>query len=234
MENIKTDINIGQEIFDNVPDSLKPEWAALILSRFDRHLDRVPNEIIGLYDIIENSKKWKDAHDQFSAIRKLNLKNENPDFEIYLCLAECIAKITYNSSGLPAPFDVDSGFYIPQLALKFADTISDEYLSQEVKDTILILHINKALKKNIKAAKDLIIQKKIDDILWNDWDPIGINDVAPRDEYSGYVVNIFNLKKEGADRIKIGKRLFELETNSIGMPGNLDVCLNIADKILEL
>ena len=234
MEKIKTDINIGQQIFDNVPDSIRPEWAGLILSRFDRHLDKVPDEIIGLYEIIENHKKWEDAHDQFSAIRRLNLKNENSDFEIYLRLAECTAKITYNASGLPAPFDADSGFYIPRLSLKFADTISDKYISQEVKDTVLIFNENKAVKKDIKAAKDLITQKKIDDILWNDWDPIGINDVAPRDEYTGYVTSIFNLKKEGADRIKIGKRLLELETNSIGMQGNLDVCLTVADKILEI
>ncbi|MDC1161881.1 hypothetical protein OAT18_00410 [Tenacibaculum sp.] len=234
MEKIKTDINVGQQILDNVPNSVQPEWAGLILSRFDRHIEKVPNEVIDLYEIIKNPERWKDAHEQFTSIRRLNLKNENTEFEIYLCLAECIAKITYNASELPAPFDADSGFYIPRLALKFADTISDEYLSQEVKDTILIFNRNKGIKKNIQSAKDLITYKKIDDILWNDWDPIGINDVAPRDEYSGYVTGLFNLKKEGADRIKIGKRLLELETNSMGIPSNLDECLIVADKIIAV
>ena len=234
MDKIKTDVNIGQQIFDNVPSIVQPNWASLILSRFDRHLEKVPIEIIELYEIIDDSQKWKDTHKQFGAIRNLTLKNKNADFEIYLLLAECIAKITYNSSGLTAPFDSDSGFYIPSLALKFSDTISDEYLSEEVKATILIFNRNKGAKKSVQSAKDLITYKKIDDILWNDWDPIGINDVAPRDEYSGYVTGIFKLKKEGADRIKIGKRLLELETNSMGMPSNLDECLIVADKILAV
>lgn len=27
------------------------------------------------------------------------------------------------------------------------------------------------------------LYKAIDEVLWNDWDPIGVNDIAPRDEY---------------------------------------------------
>lgn len=234
MEKIKTDINVGQQIFDNVPNLVRPDWAGLILSRFDKNIKKVSSQIVRLYEIIEDSHKWKDAHQQFTEIRKLNLINKDSDFGIYLRLAECVAKITYNSSGLPAPFDSDSGLYIPSLALKFSDTISDEYLNEEVKATILIFNRNKGIKKNIKLAKDLITHKKVDDILWNDWDPIGINDVAPRDEYSGYVAGILKLKKEGADRIKIGKRLLELETNSIGMSSNLNECLIVADKILAV
>jgi hypothetical protein len=232
MEKMKNDINVGQQIFDNVPNIVQPDWARLILSRFDQFLEKVPNEIIELYEIIDNAEKWQDAHEQFSKIRNLTLKNNNSDFELYLLLAEKVAKITYNSSGLPAPFDSNSGFYIPSLALKFSDTFSDEYLNEEVKKTILIFNRNKGVNNN--NAKDLIIYKKLDDILWNDWDPIGINDSAPRDEYSGYVAGIFKLKKENADRIKIGKRLLELETNSMGVRGNLDNCLIVADKILNV
>ncbi|PNW24848.1 hypothetical protein [Formosa algae] len=232
MKKIKTDINVGQQIFDNVPKIVQPDWARLILSRFDKFLEKVPNEIIELYEIIDNSEKWKDAHKQFGKIRNLTLKNINSDFEIYLLLAEKVAKITYNSSGLPAPFDSNSGFYIPSLALKFSDTFSDEFLNEEVKTTILIFNRNKGV--NNKNAKDLIIYKKLDDILWNDWDPIGINNSASRDEYSGYVTGIFKLKKENADRMKIGKRLLELETNSMGMRGNLNNCLIVADKILNV
>ncbi|NHN25768.1 hypothetical protein FIA58_008785 [Flavobacterium jejuense] len=232
MEKIKNDINTGQQIFDNVPNIIQPDWAGLVLSRFDQFLEKVPDEIIELYEIIDDSERWRDAHKQFSKIRNLTLKNNNPQFEIYLLLAECIAKITYNSSGLPAPFDSDSGFYIPSLALKFSDTLSNKYLNEEVKATILIFNKNKEV--NNKLAKDLIIHKKIDDILWNDWDPIGINGSSPRDEYSVYVAGLFKLKKENADRMKIGKRLLELETNSMGMNGNLDNCLIVADKILNV
>ncbi len=51
------------------------------------------------------------------------LKNRNPQLEIYFNLAESVAKITYNSSGEHAPFDYDSGFYIPKLALELTNKL---------------------------------------------------------------------------------------------------------------
>ena len=41
------------------------------------------------------------------------------------------------------------------------------------------------LKKKYNA-----IHRTISEILWIDWDPIGINDLAPRDEYDDYVPEI--------------------------------------------
>lgn len=148
-------------------------------------------------------------------------------------LAELVAKVTYNASGESAPFDSDSGHYISSFALKTTEHIDDDRLEEEVKSAILIFNRNKKLKDNIKAAKDILLYKKIDDILWLDWDPIGINDDAPRDEYQGYVPEIFNLKKSGADRIEIAKRLLKLETENMGMGGTLENCLLIADKIIN-
>ena len=232
MDKIKTDIKIGQQIFENVPSIVRPNWAGLVLSRFDNYLEKVPKEIQELYDIIENNNKWKLAHKQFTKIRMLNLANTDKVFEQYLRLAEKIAKITYNESGESAPFDSDSGFSIPMFALNYSDTIDDENLYQEVKSTILIFQRNKGFKKSITATTDLITYKKIDDILWFDWDPIGVNDIAPRDEYQSYVPEIFRMKKNGADRMEIGKKLLDIETNTIEMPGTLEGCLIIADKIL--
>jgi len=232
MDKIKTDIKIGQQIFENVPNMVRPNWAGLVLSRFDKYLKKVPNEIRELFEIIENKEKWKLAHGQFTKIRMLNLANTDKDFEQYLKLAEKVAKVTYNESGESAPFDFDSGFDIPMLALNYSDVKDDENLYQEVKSTILIFQRNKGFKNSITVTTDLIIYKKIDDILWFDWDPIGINDIAPRDEYQSYVPEIFRMKKNGADRIEIGKKLLDLETNTIGMPGTLERCLIIADKII--
>ncbi|WP_051210010.1 hypothetical protein [Gelidibacter mesophilus] len=233
MNKIKTDIKIGQRIFENVPEIVRPNWAGLVLSRFDRYLEKIPVEILELYDIIEKKEKWKLAHDQFTKIRMLNLSNADKDFELYLRLAERVAKVTYNSSEQSAPFDANSGFAIPMFALQYCDLIDDEHLHQEVKSTILIFQRNKGFKNSITATTDLIIYKKIDDILWIDRDPIGVNDIAPRDEYQGYVPEIFRLKKNGADRIEIAKKLLDIERNQIGILGTLDECLIIADKIIE-
>jgi hypothetical protein len=78
------------------------------------------------------------------------------------------------------------------------------------------------------------LYQTIDEILWNDWDPIGINDAAPRDEYQGYTPTIFSLKNKGADKEVIAQKLFELETKNMGLAGNIEHCRQIADKIVIL
>jgi hypothetical protein len=79
------------------------------------------------------------------------------------------------------------------------------------------------------------LYEKIDEILWKEWDPIGVNDNEKiRDEYQGYTPHIFSLKINGVDEIKIARHLFELETVSMGMTGNKEYCERIAKKIVEL
>lgn len=86
------------------------------------------------------------------------------------------------------------------------------------------------LKKT--APKDLYTE--IDEILWNDWDPIGINDIAPRGEYQSYTPTIYKLKTSGADKETIAKTLHQIETVTIGVLGNLEHCRQVADKIINL
>lgn len=62
--------------------------------------------------------------------------------ESFLLLAENIAKVTYNASGQPAPFDADSGWYIPSLALQTARSFKDTRLMDEVQATILVFSNN--------------------------------------------------------------------------------------------
>lgn len=84
-----------------------------------------------------------------------------------------------------------------------------------------------------KQYKELY--KKIDEILWNNWDPIGVNDIeAIRNEYKSYVPYIVNLKVRGADIIKITNHLFQLESVTMGMVGSKDRCKEIAQKIFNL
>lgn len=230
---IKTNIKIGQEIFENLPNDIRPGWAGLVLSRYDNYIKDIPTSIKELYPIIDNKDRWKEAHEQFAKIRVFGLDNKNYQPETYLRLAELVAKVTYNASGQPAHFDSDSGHHIPSLALKATEHFDDSRLEDEVKSVILLFARNRKFKDNLTAAKDFLLYKKIDDILWFDWDPIGINNIAPRDEYQSYVPEIFGLVKASADRQEIAKRLFKLETDNMGMSGTLENCLPIADKILK-
>ena len=224
---------IGKKIFENLHKDIIPDWAGLVLSRFDDYINDFPTCIVELYPIINNKDRWKEASNQFNKIRLFGLENENYKYENYLKLAELVAKVTYNASNQSAPFEKDSGYYIPNLAIKVSKYFESKLLLKEVGSVILLFSEEKKLKEDLVAAKDVILYKKIDDILWLDWDPIGINGFAPRDEYTSYVPEIFELVKANADRQEIANRLHKLETVNIRMGGPIENCLIIADKILN-
>jgi len=230
---IKTNIKIGHQIFENLPDDIKPGWAGLVLSRFDNYIKDIPSSIFELYAIIDDKDRWKEAHEQFTKIRVFGLENKNYEPRNYLRLAELVAKVTYNASEQSAPFDSDTGHYIAGLALKATEYFDDNRLEEEVKSAILLFRRNEKFKDNLTTAKDFLLYKKIDDILWFDWDPISINDIAPRDEYQSYVPKFFGLVKAKSGRHEIANSLHKLETEIMGMNGRIEKCLTIADKILN-
>ena len=78
------------------------------------------------------------------------------------------------------------------------------------------------------------LYKIIDEILWKDWDPIGVNDIEDvRDEYQNYTPQIFSLAIQGADKMKIAEHLYNIETVKMGMIGSRTNCEKIAEKILD-
>ena len=80
------------------------------------------------------------------------------------------------------------------------------------------------------------LYKKIDDILWNEWDPIAINDSSKdaRDEYYSYLPHIFSLKLNDPDKLKIATYLYNVETIRMGLEGNKKHCDEIAEKIIAI
>ena len=88
--------------------------------------------------------------------------------------------------------------------------------------------------KLLKNEEPTNLYEAIDLFLWNDWDPIGIHDIAPRDEYQSYTPTIFELKSDGADKETIAKTLHEIETVTIGVVGDIDHCREVAEKIINL
>lgn len=59
------------------------------------------------------------------------------------------------------------------------------------------------------AARDVKLQ--IDRILWEVWDPIGVNKISPaRDEYTGYVNGVFQLLTSGASDEEISQHLLTI------------------------
>lgn len=80
-----------------------------------------------------------------------------------------------------------------------------------------------------------IFYKQINEILWHEWDPIGVNVYEEaRDEYDSYLPQIFNLKISGANKETIAAALFEIETVTMCLRGNMEHCRKIAGKIVAL
>jgi len=78
-----------------------------------------------------------------------------------------------------------------------------------------------------------ILYQQIDEILWYEWDPIGVNVYEEaRDEYCSYLPQIFSLKIHGADEETIATALFKIETQTMCLLGNLEHCREIAAKIV--
>ena len=73
----------------------------------------------------------------------------------------------------------------------------------------------------------------IDEILWNDWDPIGVNGYEEaRDEYQSYLPQVFNFKINNADKEILAQHLFKIETERMGLFGNIEKCRSVAEKII--
>jgi hypothetical protein len=84
------------------------------------------------------------------------------------------------------------------------------------------------------TSEQLKLYKSIDEILWSDWDPIGVNKDGVRDEYEGYVPQVFQLKISGANKIEIAKYLYKIVTENMGMESNMKFSERIAAKIIAL
>jgi len=79
------------------------------------------------------------------------------------------------------------------------------------------------------------VYKSIDEILWNDWDPLGVNEFSEaRDEYQSYTPDIFKLKIIGADKETIAQTLNDIATQKMGLFGNISHCRQVAEKIINL
>ena len=85
------------------------------------------------------------------------------------------------------------------------------------------------------SPKQLELHQGIDEILWNDWDPIGINIISSgRDEYHFYVPVIFEMVIDNASSLELEEYLDDVVKNRMGLRSRKKSNKPIADKIIEL
>ncbi len=90
------------------------------------------------------------------------------------------------------------------------------------------------MKKQSKKEKATEIQESIRQILFYDWDPIGINKFGPSDEYDSYAGSIYRLLASGTSKYQIIERLYQFETASMGLRGNRENLQHVAEKLIKL
>ena len=67
-----------------------------------------------------------------------------------------------------------------------------------------------------RARRTRVIQDQIGAILYKDWDPLGLRDVVPPDEYDSYVGGVYRLLASGASVNRVAEHLAELERRAFG------------------
>ena len=78
------------------------------------------------------------------------------------------------------------------------------------------------------------LYSEVDWILWNDWDPIGVNDYGgPSDEYTGYVPQIYKLLTDLKAETEIAEHLDLIATDKMGLNSNPKENQRIARLLIE-
>ncbi len=85
-----------------------------------------------------------------------------------------------------------------------------------------------------RSKKAIEIQESINQVLFYDWDPIGINDLAPDDEYNSYVGGIYRLLASGASEFQIIEHLHQLEITQMEISSNREKLKNVAEMLMKL
>ena len=79
------------------------------------------------------------------------------------------------------------------------------------------------------------IQATIRQVLYREWDPIGVSGSAPEDEYDSYIGPIYRILSGSRSEQELVEHLFRTERDTIGMSCESSEQLRpIARKLLEL
>ncbi len=201
-------------LFEAVPNHLKPAWLTLILSYFENYLQEVPKVVTELIKIVDDNSYWYQAKSQGIVIAKYRNKIKDITLENYLLLAEKIAYITYDIFRDVNNFDNKSGFEFVHLAnVAGQNCTENHFIIYDLESGFTLFKYKDKLNSLIKTTEDFRLFRKIDEIVWRDWDPLDLNKRWLRHEYISYIPEIFNLVKSKEYSEIIAHHLYNLEIN---------------------
>lgn len=77
--------------------------------------------------------------------------------------------------------------------------------------------------------------KRVSEVLFHDWDPIGVNDeVAVRDEYDAYAVEIARMLASGVSASDLAQHLVRVETEGLGLRPQPERARAVAQKLKSI
>jgi hypothetical protein len=87
-----------------------------------------------------------------------------------------------------------------------------------------------------RRSQALEIQDAIRNVLYNDWDPLGINDYpSTQDEYDAYIAPVYRILVGNRSTEELVKTLTRIARDEIGVPaGDVEKLNSVTDKLLEL
>lgn len=88
------------------------------------------------------------------------------------------------------------------------------------------------MKTKEERAKE--IMDHIHFVLLNDWDPLGLNGIAPNDEYDAYIGGVYRLLTQHPRPADVARYLLNVECHDMGQTNRQDNLLSVAKKLLSI
>ncbi len=86
--------------------------------------------------------------------------------------------------------------------------------------------------KDKKLAR---IWREIYKIFMNDWDPVGVLGIPEaKDEYDSYIEGLYKLLSSGASENILYDYLYNIETETMGLPGNGATIKKVVKKLKQI
>ena len=124
----------GRRLFERQPTPV--EWSLRVLEAIE-HLSPGITEVAAILESGRDRVRWVQGHAVFDAARRRYLREpRGTPTAAVLNFAELVAKVVYNATDPPGPFDEDSGWYIGPLAFLITKAADDPALTATVRTAL--------------------------------------------------------------------------------------------------
>ena len=88
------------------------------------------------------------------------------------------------------------------------------------------------MKTKEERAREIMAE--IHAVLLHDWDPLGLQGVAPDDEYDAYIGGVYRLLTGRPSVEDVVRHLMELEFHDMGITKRKNDLMTVAGKLLQI